>query len=111
MAEYIELTINQGATFKKSRTLKNADQTPIDLTGYTFVSQIRKSFYSMNPTANITVTTTDTANGIIELSMVAADTANVKAGRYVYDLKMTTDAGIVIREMEGVVTVTPQVSK
>lgn len=108
---YVELTIDQGATFTKARTLRNEDQTPKNLAGYTFLSQIRKSFYSTNPTANIAVTVTDAANGKIELSMDAANTAIIKAGRYVYDLKMTTNEGVTIREMEGVVTITPQVSK
>ena len=111
MAAYTELTIDQGATFSSTVDLTNSDATAMNVAGYTFVSQIRKSFYSTNPTANIAVTIDDAANGRVRLSANADTTANIKAGRYVYDLKMTTDENITIRVIEGIVTITPQVSK
>jgi len=109
---YAELTIDQGATFSSVITLTNDDNTAIDLTGYTFECQIRKSYYSTNATANIAVTIEgDAANGAVRLSLDSANTANIKAGRYLYDLKMTDDEDTTIRVIEGIVTITPQVSK
>ena len=109
---YAELTIDQGTTFETSINLTNDDGSAINLTNYTFLSQIRKSYYSTNPTANITVSITSAATGNVTLSITAANTANIRAGRYLYDLKMTTpDASVTTRVLEGIITVAPQVSK
>lgn len=108
---YAELTLDQGTTFETSLDLTNDDGTPINVASYVFVSQIRKSYYSSNATANLTVTITDAANGNVKLSMTSANTANVKAGRYVYDVKMTSGSGVTTRVIEGIITVTPQVTK
>lgn len=108
---YVELTLDQGTTFETSVALTNDDQTAINITGYTFASQIRKSYYSTNAVANLTVTVVDAANGNVKLSMTSANTANVKAGRYLYDLLMTDTGGVKTRVIEGVITVTPQVTR
>jgi len=109
---YSELTIDQGATFSTVINLTNDDNTPLDITDYSFECQIRKSYYSTNATANIAVTIDgDAANGAVRLSLDSANTANIKAGRYLYDLKMTDDANVTIRVLEGIVTITPQVSR
>jgi hypothetical protein len=43
--------------------------------------------------------------------MPAANTANLSAGRYVYDLKITSPANVVSRVVEGIVTVLPSVTR
>lgn len=109
---YAELTIDQGTTFSSTINLTNDDNTPIDLTGHSFSCQVRKSYYSTNATANIAVTVEGAnANGIVRLTLDSANTANIKPGRYLYDLKMTDEANTVIRVVEGIVTITPQVSR
>jgi hypothetical protein len=110
---YVELTIDQGATFSSVITLTNDDNTPIDLTDHEFEAQIRKSYYSVNPTANLTVTIENAANGTVRMSLDAANTGNIKPGRYLYDLLMTKPdaSNTVIRVVEGIVTITPQVSR
>lgn len=108
---YAELTLDQGTTFETSIDLKNDDGTAINVANYMFESQIRKSYYSSNPTAEIIVSIADDANGSIKLSLDAAATSNIKAGRYLYDVKMITPDEVVSRVIEGIITVTPQVSK
>jgi hypothetical protein len=109
---YAELTIDQGANLSSTIDLTNDDNTPIDLTSVTFAAQIRKSYYSTNATANITVAIEGSpANGRIRLTLDAANTANIKAGRYLYDLKMIDAANTYIRVIEGIVTITPQVTR
>jgi hypothetical protein len=109
---YAELTIDQGATFSSTLDLTNDDNTPMNLANTTFVAQVRKSYYSTHPTANLVVAVDgDSANGRIRMSLDEANTANIKPGRYVYDLKMTTEANVTIRVVEGIMTVTPQVSR
>lgn len=108
---YAELTIDQGSTFVASLELKNDDGTAINIASHTFLSQIRKSYYSTSATANLTITTVDSSNGVVSLSLEPHQTANIKAGRYLYDLKMITPNNTTNRVIEGVVTVTPQISK
>lgn len=108
---YAELTLDQGATFSTALDLTNDDNSPKDLANTSFVAQIRKSYYSTNATANLVVTVEDAANGRVRMEMDAANTANVKPGRYLYDLKMTSNANVSIRVVEGIITVTPQVSR
>ena len=43
--------------------------------------------------------------------MNAATSANVVYGRYVYDCELTSSGNTVSRLVEGIVTVTPQVTR
>jgi hypothetical protein len=108
---YIELLVNQGATFQYNLDLKNKDQSPLNVTGATFSGQIRKSYYSTTATADLNITVANTTNGNVVISMSSATTSAIKAGRYVYDVKMLDNANTTTRILEGIVTVTPQVTK
>lgn len=108
---YIDLFVDQGTDFYTNMDLTNDDGTPMGVAGYTFAGQIRKSYYSKNPTANLVITVVNSATGNLSISVPAAITANVAPGRYVYDIKMTDTSNSIIRIMEGIVTVTPQVSR
>jgi hypothetical protein len=43
--------------------------------------------------------------------MNAVTSANVTPGRYVYDCELTSSSNVVSRLVEGIVTVTPQVTR
>lgn len=111
MAEYIELNLDQGTDFKFEADITNNDGTVVDCTGYSFASSLRKSFYSARPTANLTVTILSASNGNVAFSLTAAQTANIRAGRYLFDVKQTDDLGKKTRLFEGIITVNPQVTK
>lgn len=108
---YAELTVDQGSTFESTIDLVTDDGAVINVAGYVFSGQIRKSYYSSNATANLTMTIVDAANGNVKVSLSAANTANIKAGRYLYDIKMTDTSNIVTRLVEGIITITPQVTR
>lgn len=108
---YVELNLDQGTTFETTLSLTNDDATTINVTNYTFNSQIRKSFYSSNAVANITVSIVDAPNGNVKLAMTPANTANIKAGRYLYDVLMTDSTGVKTRVIEGIITITPRVTR
>jgi hypothetical protein len=110
MVAYAELYIDQGATFNNTLTLADdVTSANLNLSAYTATSQIRKSYYSVNASANIICTITDAQNGTITMALSAANTALLKPGRYVYDLKIA-DSTTVSRIMEGTVFVNPKVS-
>lgn len=112
MTTYVDFYMEQGATFNKTIVLTN-DETnaAINIAGYTFLSQMRKSYESENASANLTCTITSNAGGILALSMVAANTSNLESMRYVYDVKATDTSNVVSRVIEGTITVTSQASR
>lgn len=112
MAAYVELFMDQGTTFNNVINLTDdITNTPINIYGYSVTSQMRRSFYSANISANITCSVTNSTNGEITMSMTAANTANLRPGRYVFDLKTTDTSNFTNRVLEGLITVTPQVTK
>jgi hypothetical protein len=111
MASQVELFCDQGTDFSITLDLSNDDGTAINVAGYSLTSSIRKSYYSANVTANLTVSITDAANGNIRLSMNSATTSNIKAGRYLYDVKMQDTSSVVSRVIEGIITVYPQITQ
>lgn len=108
---YTELTIDQGTTFEKTLDLVNNDGAAINVTNYVFSGQIRKSYYSKSKAATFTISVSNAANGNVIISLPATTTSSIKPGRYVYDVKMTDTSNNVTRIVEGIITVTPQVSR
>lgn len=113
MATYVEFYLDQGTTFNNVINLADdLTNAPINVASYNVTSQMKRSYYSANVTANIDCIITDQANGEIILYMTAANTAKIKAGRYVFDVKITEPNELITtRIIEGIITVTPQVTK
>lgn len=109
MGTKVNLLIDQGSTFESTIDLTDDEGNLVDLTGYSAAGQIRKHYTSSNA-VNISVTLGG-ANGTISLGLSANATANLVAGRYVYDVELTDVSGGVSRIFEGIVTITPQVTR
>lgn len=109
MAIKANLVIDQGTDYSTSISLQNDTGESANLVGYTANAQIRKTYSSSNA-HTFTATVDDTA-GIIILSLTDTQTANITAGRYVYDVYVTDDVGVVSRIVEGIVTITPRVTR
>jgi hypothetical protein len=110
MATKANLVIDQGTTFSTTITMMDDNGNLIDLTGYSANSQIRKHYTSttaVNFSAEINVSTAE-----ITLSLTNIQTANLTAGRYVYDVEVSdTYSNTVSRVVEGIVTITPNVTR
>ena len=105
------LVIDQGANYFSTILLTDVDGIALDLTGYTGAAQIRKEYTSSNAAATFTVTIT-AEDGQVDLSLTAAQTANLTAGEYLYDCELTqTSSNKVSRIVEGKVTVTPEITR
>ena len=112
MSAYVELYMDQGATFNNIINLTDdTTNAALNISGYTVRSQMRRSYYSANATANISCTISNSANGEITMSLSAENTANIKAGRYLFDLETVNPGGVVTRVLEGIITVTPGVTR
>jgi hypothetical protein len=109
-AGYQDQYLEQGTTFTSEITLDDAYGNPFDLNGFTVASQARRTYYSSNTTIVFDATITDANSGIITISANAATTANVPAGKLVYDVIITT-GNTVTRVLEGQIFVSPRVTR
>lgn len=108
MATKVNLIIDQGATFATAITFADESGSTINFGAYTGTAQMRKHYSSSNATS-FAISLSNT--GIITLSLTANQTANLVAGRYVYDLEVMDSANQISRLIEGIVTVTPNVTR
>ena len=109
MAIKANLIIDQGSTFSTDINLTNDSGQALSLSGYTGASQMRKHYTSSNSTS-FTVSINATS-GVVTLALSANQTANLVAGRYVYDVEVTDANNVISRIVEGLVTVTPNVTR
>lgn len=116
MAQYEDITVDQGTDFAMELQLGEDDGSIKDLTNHTVSAKIKKTYNSPSNEATIfTSIIGDAANGIATLSLSNSQTEILKAGRYVYDVELSfVDSGgntIIERLLEGKVTVTPSVTR
>lgn len=108
MAIKANLIIDQGADYSTTIMMTDVDDNQISLTGFTAEAQMRKTYTSSNSVA-FSVTLNESL-GEVTLSLTDTQTANIVAGRYVYDVFLTSN-NITSRIIEGIVTVTPRVTR
>jgi hypothetical protein len=109
MAIKANLLIDQGTDYSTSINLTDDDGNIVSLSNYTANGQIRKTYSSSNA-VNFSITL-QSSNGVVLLALTDTQTANLVAGRYVYDVILTDNANVTSRIVEGIVTVTPRVTK
>jgi hypothetical protein len=110
------LTIPQGTTWSQVVVWK-VGQPPVavNLAGFSARMQIRTGYAT--PSAAIELSTSNgrislnAGTGVITLSLSATETATLEAGRYVYDLEMTSSGGEVTRLLGGMLIVSPEVTR
>lgn len=114
MAEYTDLFVDQGSNFSTTIEVTNTNGLATDLTGYTARGQLRKSYTSTLPTNFTSTIDSDPTTGIVTISLSPAQTSDLKAGRYVYDVEVFIAGSpeeTVLRISEGQVHVTPRVTQ
>ena len=115
MAAHVNLVLDQGTSFEHVFSLQNEDGTTMDLTNLTPLSQMRKSYYTVNAVDLTVVVVGDPLDGILQMQVEPSETDSIRAGRYVYDIEMhgshVDNLGFVRRVIEGVINVTPQVTR
>ena len=110
MATVYNLAIDQGSDFTTTIQVNDDAGADRDLSAYSVRGQLRRSYgSSSNVSFSSNISGIDT--GEITISLSSATTANLKYGRYVYDVELYTVTGNVERILEGIVTVYPEVTK
>ena len=111
MATISNIFINQGANFTTTVTISDSDGSALDLTSYTALAQIRKTYDSTTATDFTAAFDSDRTTGKITISLTDTQTTALNSGRYVYDLLITSAGGDKTRVVEGIATVNPSVSR
>lgn len=110
MSTIVNLAIDQGSDFLQTIQVVNESGNVKNLSNCTAKAQMRKTF-SSHANTEFTITIDNPMEGEIMLSLDNATTANLKAGRYVYDLNLTENVISIERVTEGIVTVYPGVTR
>lgn len=114
-AGYHHFIIEQGATFGQTLTLKDSTGTVINLEGYTGSMQLRE-----NPDSETLVLELSTSNsrmtmggnaGTIALAISATDTTALTASDGVFDLEISSGAGVITRLIEGTYSIRRNISR
>src|ERR1700675_1409282 len=110
MARQFNLSIDAGTTFTIDMpAVRDQTGAVLDLTGYTAMSTLKKS-YETSSGQNLTTTITTPTNGIITLSLDDATTATLEPWRYVYDVVIVDPSSNVTRVFQGTADVTAGVT-
>jgi len=110
MAIVSNLTVDQGSTFSASVDITDTEDNILVLTGYTVAGQIRKT-YDSSTAVNFSASVSNATQGEVTISLTPAQTNALIAGRYVYDVEITSAGGTVTRVIEGQLEVTPGVTQ
>lgn len=106
--------IEQGADWELIFEWKDPSGTPINVTSYTAKLQIRTSALAKTAVLTLENGSGITINGSLgkfTIHATAAQTGAIVNGLYVYDMEITSPAGIVTRLVEGKATVSAQVTR
>ena len=110
MATISNLYVDAGATYSNIITVTASNGQALNLTGYSVASQMRKSYQS-STAYDFTASIYDANNGKIRLQLTDSDSAAIPAGRWLYDVEITSTGGTKTRVVEGIVTVNPQITQ
>ena len=109
MAIYEDFLMEQGASFRYNVTIETPQGSAYDLTGHTLAAKMKKTYGSSTTTETFTTVTTSVPGEIV-MSLSDEQTSAIKAGRYVFDIVMTTPSSDKYRVVEGQITVSPGVT-
>lgn len=110
MATVSNLFVDAGSDYSNIVSVMATTGQPLDLTNYTVKSQMRKS-YSSSTAYNFTASIYNATNGKVKLELTAAQSEAIPPGRWLYDVEITSPSGTKTRVVEGIVTVTPQITQ
>ena len=116
MAQYEELTIDQGSDVTIELHLVDKNDTAKNLTGHSLTAKLKKNYNSGDSdTTAFTAIISDVTGGVVSLSLTNTQTDALKPGRYVYDAELSFNDSngdtIIERILEGRIQVTPSVTK
>lgn len=122
MAQSYDISVKQGSTFSMMLTIKDPTEVPIDLTGYIFRGQIRKTYsdpvvqavFEFEIQDQITdqgkVLCTLTAQQSAGISVDETESYTRKITKMIYDIESEI-GDEVTRWLEGTANISPEVTR
>jgi hypothetical protein len=110
MATGANIFIDQGSDYSNIVTVTASNGQPLDLTGFTVASQMRKS-YSSSVAYNFSASILSASLGRVRLQLTATQSEAIPPGRYLYDVEITSPGSSKTRVVEGIATITPQITQ
>ena len=110
MAAITNYYIDTGSNWASVITVRGSDGLPLNLTGYSVSSYIRKSPTSKTH-ISFNAAVYSEVGGQIRLSLSHTDTDGIKPGRYLYDVEIQSPSNERRRVSEGIIVFTPQITK
>ncbi len=106
------IIIYTGTDFAQTFVLEDSATNSVkDLTGYVGCSQIKR-YETSTKSADFTVTfANDRSTGRVSIEMLSTVTETLKAGKYFYDLIISSPEGITERVVEGTAIVKKAVTR
>jgi len=113
MAVFVSnIVIEQGFDFNTTFELENTSTTnPLNLSNYTIEAQLRKTYSSSTAVEFACTIIQPPSDGKVQILLTDVETANLKEGRYVYDIKATNFTGQSLKLIEGSALVRPGVTR
>lgn len=110
--------LKQGATFSETMTWK-IDRNPVNLAGYTAKLEVRSAMGGRTAANSLIVALTTENGGIalggiagtITLRIAADKSRTLLAGKHVYDLELTSPAGVTTYILEGDFVIKSEVTR
>ena len=111
-------TIEQGTKFSRDFAWKNADRTPVNISGYAFRMMARHkhddalpiiSLSTFEPPGGISIV--DGPNGRFRISLAQAQTTALSFNEAIYDLEAVPPGDGAIRVLEGKIILSKEVTK
>lgn len=103
--------LRQGSTFRRRFTIANDDGSPVDMSGWTFRGQIRRTWATPSPAAVVEFKIIDAPGGVAEFVIDAEATAKLTHGVHVWDAEYVDSGGDVHGLFQGFVLVTREVCR
>ena len=113
MAARYNYTVDQGSDFTFTYTL-NSGGVAVDLSGSTFKMDVRTKYKDTALVFQLTdgsgIDITNAASGILVITFTDTQTKLLTEKNYYYDIEQTDGSGIVTRRLQGLITVSYEVT-
>lgn len=106
----LDLKVYRGDDFRIRLAFFDADDSPLDISGWTLAAQMR-SAYQGPLVATFTIDTATLPDNELNLNLSAADTSQLGEGVYPWDLQRFAGGQLVRTMLSGVAVVSPDVTE
>jgi hypothetical protein len=111
MSSFYDFDIYKGATLSLTLTLKDSNDTAIDLTPYNVSGYLKYKHSDANKLCDLNPVKTTPTSGIITLTIPATGTAVLPCGYGFYDIELHhTGNGMVLKVLNGKTLIYPEVT-